>query len=104
MRTKYIVLFFSSALLFGACSKSYLDLNSPSEQTTASYWKTAADLNAGVIGIYSFMVDDYNGHYGTVNWELTECRTENFVERNDVRDRYTISTFINTTSNSYSQG
>jgi len=100
MKTKYVLLI-SSAIFLGSCSDSFLELDNPNKVTTNSYWKTASDLESSIATIYSQMVDDYQGHYGTCNWELMEGRTENFAIRNDVRARYEISTFMNTASNGY---
>lgn len=99
MKNRYII-FISAALLLGSCSGSFLDLDNPNKITTDNYWKTADDLESAVATIYNEMVEDYEGHYGTVNWELNEGRTENFTIRNDVRARYEISTYLNTPSNS----
>lgn len=98
MKTRHILLI-SSALLLGSCSESFLELDNPNKITTDSYWKTADELESSIATIYSEMVEDYEGHYGTVNWELNEGRTENFTIRNDVRARYEIATYLNTASN-----
>lgn len=84
-----------------SCSDSFLKLDNPNKITTDNYWKTADELESAVATIYSVMIDDYQGHYGTCNWELLEGKTENFSIRNDVRARYEISTFLNTASNGY---
>jgi hypothetical protein len=98
MKTRYIYLI-SATLLFGACSESFLELDNPNKITTDNFWKTSDELESAVATIYNEMVEDYEGHYGTVNWELNEGRTENFIIRNDVRARYEISTYLNTASN-----
>ena len=100
MKTKYILLI-SAAILMGSCSDSFLKLDNPNKITTNNYWKTTSDLESAVATIYSIMVEDYQGQYGTTNWELKDGRTENFAIRNDVRARYEIATFLNTASNGY---
>ena len=98
---KNLLLLFLLLVVGSSCSDSFLDQSNPNEITTADGWKTASDLEAGVASIYNALTDDYKGHYGTINWELMASRTDNFEERNDVRDRYVISTFQNTSSNNY---
>lgn len=98
MKLKYILTVFAVIALSG-CSESFLDLENPNKVTNDNFWKTENDLNSGVATIYSALVEDYTGHYGTVNWELKAGRTENFTIRNDVRSRYEISAYLNTFSN-----
>ncbi len=88
-----IILFVSS------CSESFLEQEDPTQITTDAFWETEDDIVSGLASIYNAITDDYEGHYGTVNWELMEGKTENFTIRNDVRTRYTISIFQNTSSN-----
>lgn len=101
MKIKYLFITILATMLWG-CSESFLELDNPNKVTKEDFWQTEAELISGVATIYSTLVEDYLGHYGTCNWELKEGRTENFTIRNDVRDRYEIATFINTFSNGYS--
>lgn len=98
MKIKYLVAIIVMAGLT-SCSDSFLDQQDPNQVTTASFWKTEADLYSGLATVYSAFTADYSGYYGTVNWELKDARTENFTQRNDVRDRYEISVYQNTASN-----
>jgi starch-binding outer membrane protein, SusD/RagB family len=96
---KTIYYFFTIAILgLTACSESFLDLENPNKITSSTYWKTEADLEAGVASAYNSLVDDYNGYWGVVALELKEGRTENFQIRNDVRGRFDVSTYQNTIS------
>ncbi len=91
-------------MIFGqACSESFLEEGNPNQITTQDFWKTEDDLKSGVATIYNAITDDYEGRYGTVNWELIESRTENFTVRNDVRSRYEICVYQNTISNESSE-
>lgn len=102
MKLKYFFLFIFTLLLGNSCSESFLDQSNPTQITTEDFWQTEDDLESAVATIYNIITDDYQGHYGTVNWQLMESRTENFEERNDVRARYEIAVFQNTSSNDYS--
>ena len=101
MKIKYFFIVTLIAVFGNACSDSFLDETNPTQITTAEFWKTEGDLTSALATIYNAITDDYNGHYGTVNWQLMESKTENFAERNDVRARYEISIFQNTFSNDY---
>ncbi|MGQ1945950.1 RagB/SusD family nutrient uptake outer membrane protein [Geofilum sp. OHC36d9] len=98
MKIKYFILALLTFVL-GSCSESFLELENPNKVTNENFWQTEDDLYSAVATIYNSLIDDYTGHYGTINWELKAGRTENFTIRNDVRDRYEISTFLNTFSN-----
>ncbi len=101
MKTRYLI-FIISMLGLVACSEEFLELENPNKITSSTYWQTEADLEAGLATAYNSLVDDYNGHWGVVALEIKEGRTENFQIRNDVRDRYDISTYQNTISNGVS--
>jgi len=100
MEIKYLYII-SILFLVSSCSDSFLKEEDPNQITTDNFWQTKDDLESGVATIYNVITDDYEGHYGTVNWELMESKTDNFTERNDVRNRYVISVFQNTSSNDY---
>ncbi len=101
MKLKYFPTIILSILVLSSCSDSFLDESDPNQITTAEFWKSADDMESALATVYNAITDDYNGHYGTVNWQLMESRTENFIERNDVRARYEISVYQNTFSNDY---
>ncbi len=98
MKIKILILTLLVIVSF-SCSDSFLDKEDPTQITTDSFWETEDDVVSGLASIYNAITDDYDGHYGTVNWQLMESKTENFEERNDVRTRYVISIFQNTSSN-----
>jgi starch-binding outer membrane protein, SusD/RagB family len=98
MKIKYLVVIIAVTFLT-ACSSSFLDVENPNKMTTDTFWQTEDDLYSAIATVYSALVEDYEGYYGTVNWELNDSRTDNFTERNDVRARYEISVFQNTASN-----
>lgn len=99
MKIKYYLFIALTLFLGSSCSESFLVETDPNGITTDDFWQTEDDLESAVATIYNAITDDYNGHYGTVNWELMSARTENFNQRNDVRNRYVISIFQNSSSN-----
>jgi hypothetical protein len=99
MKRKYIILITILVTFSWGCSESFLELENPNKVTNDNFWQTEEDLYSAVATIYNALVEDYTGHYGTINWELKAGRTENFTIRNDVRSRYEISTYMNTFSN-----
>ena len=101
MKLKYFYTMIVFILVLSSCSDSFLDETDPTQITTTEFWKSAADIKSALATGYNAITDDYTGHYGTANWQLMESRTENFLERNDVRARYEISIFQNTFSNDY---
>ncbi|WP_163713078.1 RagB/SusD family nutrient uptake outer membrane protein [Mangrovibacterium lignilyticum] len=101
MKLKYFPTIILFILILSSCSDSFLDESDPNQITTTEFWKSAGDIESALATGYNAITDDYNGHYGTVNWQLMESKTENFIERNDVRARYEISVFQNTFSNDY---
>ena len=98
MKTKYLILILV-IFVITACSESFLELDNPNKITSNTYWKSVEDLEAGLATAYNSLVDDYTGYWGVVALEMKEGRTENFLIRNDVRDRYDVSTYQNTISN-----
>ena len=101
MKIKYILSIIFITLLVSSCSNSFLEESDPNQITTNEFWQSEDDINSALATVYNAITDDYTGHYGTCNWQLLESRTENFLERNDVRARYEISIFQNTFSNDY---
>jgi starch-binding outer membrane protein, SusD/RagB family len=58
---KYIILLFSLVAVASSCSKDFVDLNNPNQQTTGTYWTTSAEAIAGVNAVYSTLY--YDGLY-----------------------------------------
>jgi len=84
-----------------SCS-DFLDLDNPNKKTTISSWKTLDDLDSGIASIYNAFVEEPAGYWEIQAMQMKECRTENFITRNDVQGRYAISTYKNTPSTSES--
>jgi hypothetical protein len=78
---RYIVLAISAPVMFASCHK---DLNEEvfSFVAATNYWKTEADADAGVLGVYeSFLSSNY---YGRFYFELTELPSDHTtINRND---------------------
>ena len=85
-----------TGLVFLSSCDDNLELENPNQKTTSSFWKTSDDLESGVATIYNTLVDNNNAGYWEIQaMQLKENRTENFVARNDVPDRYAVSYFKN---------
>lgn len=71
--TKFILTIgIASALMMSGCQESILDLTPPSTLTEANFYKTNADMEAAVLGIYS----RYQARISK-DWTLTEMPTDN---------------------------
>ncbi|GGB11531.1 RagB/SusD family nutrient uptake outer membrane protein [Puia dinghuensis] len=57
---KPILFSLAAALLFGACSKSFLDKNPTDQLSSADFWKTQADADQALTSIYSYLIQGYN--------------------------------------------
>lgn len=102
---KILYMAMGTAMLVGACSKAKLELSNPNQVTTSGYWKTAAQVDAGLAAAYnSLSNEDQTGLYSVRGVELMNGRGDDFIIRNDVSDLYTLSTFTNTASNGVSAG
>jgi hypothetical protein len=63
MKTKLIIAACSLFILINSCSEEFLNLPSPSSLTLNVYFKSQADYEAGINGIYSAMRSWFNGGY-----------------------------------------
>lgn len=99
--TKIIIV---SCLINASCTESFLELDNPNELTNYSYWRTGAELEAGLATVYKAFSEDANWSYWQrTNVQLVEGRTENFTVSRDVLNRHQISIFTNTPDNLASQ-
>lgn len=90
------ILYLIAGLVLVSSCETDLELNNPSKLTTDSFWKTEADLESGLATVYNTFVDNNNAGYWEIqSMQLKENRTENFVARNDVPDRYAVSFYKN---------
>ena len=102
---KIIYISITMVIILGGCKKSTLELNNPNQITTATYWKTSADVLSGLAATYnSFVTEAQTGLYTVRGVELMNGRGDDFFIRNDVSDLYTLSTFTNTASNGVASG
>jgi hypothetical protein len=69
------------AALFGSCSKKFITLTPPSNQTSASFFITASDFQQGVNAIYDGLQSQQT--YGKSFYYLMEVRSDN----TDIFDR-----------------
>lgn len=96
MKKKSIIFYLISGFVLLSSCDNNLELENPSQLTTTSYWKTPEDLEAGLATVYNTLVDNNNAGYWEIQaMQLKENRTENFVARNDVQDRYAVSMYKN---------
>lgn len=86
-----------SLLLLASCS-DFLGLDNPNKKTSQSFWQTPEELESGVASVYNALVEEPSGYWNIEAMQMKECRTENFLSRNDVQGRFAISTFKNTPS------
>ena len=98
-------IFLLGILVTGACSKSRLELTNPNQITTQTFWKTEADVLAGLAATYnSFVTQAQTGLFSVRGVEVINGRGDDFFIRNDVRDLYTLSTFTNAPDNGVVSG
>jgi hypothetical protein len=96
MKKKSIIVYLLTGLVIMSSCDTNLELDNPSKLTTDSFWKTPEDLESGLATVYNTLVDNNNAGYWEIqSMQLKENRTENFVARNDVPDRYAVSFFKN---------
>ncbi|AWG22810.1 hypothetical protein FFWV33_15375 [Flavobacterium faecale] len=55
---KKIAVTLAIAMVFTACSDSFLEQTNPNEPTTDTFWKTTGDLYYGVVSIYNALKED----------------------------------------------
>jgi hypothetical protein len=96
---KKIIMVFCLAAALGSCKKSTLELQNPNQITSATFWKTEADVQSAFAATYGLLRDVNGGFYGVRGVELANGRSDDFVIRNDVADLYKLSTFSNTSDN-----
>ena len=96
MKKKSIIPYLIAGLVVLSSCDNNLELENPSQLTTTSFWKTQDDLESGLATVYNTLVDNNNAGYWEIQaMQLKENRTENFVARNDVQDRYAVSMYKN---------
>lgn len=81
MPTSYKILPVILLMAFSSCSKNFINLSPLSNQTSATFFKTAADFNQGVNAIYDGLQSAQT--YGKTFYYLMEIRSDN----TDVQDR-----------------
>jgi hypothetical protein len=96
---KKILLVFCIVAGLGSCKKSTLELENPNRITSATFWKTEADVQGAFAATYGLLRDVNGGFYGVRGVELANGRSDDFVIRNDVADLYKLATFTNTSDN-----
>jgi hypothetical protein len=96
---KKILFVFCIAAALGSCKKSTLELENPNRITSATFWKTEADVQGAFAATYGLLRDVNGGFYGVRGIELANGRSDDFVIRNDVADLYKLATFTNTSDN-----
>lgn len=99
---KKILLIVGSAALLASCSKSTLELNNPNQITSATFWKTGADVQSALAATYGPLRDVNGGFWGVRGIELGNGRGDDFTIRHDVADLYQLTTFTNTPDNGVS--
>lgn len=96
MKKKSIIPYLIAGLVVLSSCDNNLELENPSQLTATSFWKTQDDLESGLATVYNTLVDNNNAGYWEIQaMQLKENRTENFVARNDVQDRYAVSMYKN---------
>ncbi|MBL0745788.1 RagB/SusD family nutrient uptake outer membrane protein [Chryseolinea lacunae] len=83
-----------SLFAVAACTDELNQVN-PNSLTTASFWKTQADFEAGLAASYKMFKQVDNGYWGVRGVELSNGRGDDMFIRNDVKDLYQLSTFTN---------
>ena len=96
---KKIIVFIFAAITVSGCKKSILNEVNPNQITTATFWKTEADVQSSLAATYSLLRDVNGGYWGVRGIELSNGRGDDFFIRNDVADLYRLSTFTNTPDN-----
>lgn len=57
---KHLAILLTVTVILYSCTKSFLDRNPLDQQSAATFWKTKADADQALTGIYSFLVQGYN--------------------------------------------
>jgi hypothetical protein len=76
---RYTILPLSILLVTGGCTKNFLDRNPPDQLAAGTFWKTQADADLALSGIYSYLIQGANytsstntgqgWGSGTIYWE-----------------------------------
>jgi tetratricopeptide (TPR) repeat protein len=75
-------------MTLGACKKSFLELSSQTNLSTAVYFKTESDFQAAINGAYAPLRGAYDGYNGA--WAMGEMRSDNSTYKYNPNDRGTI--------------
>jgi hypothetical protein len=57
---KQLTILLTVTIILHSCTKSFLDRNPLDQQSAATFWKTKADADQALTGIYSFLIQGYN--------------------------------------------
>src|SRR4051812_46161095 len=60
MKSRYILLPLLAIVAIYGCKKSFLDKNPTDQLAAGTFWKTQADADLALTGIYSYLVQGYN--------------------------------------------
>ncbi len=85
----YYILFFL-LFAFSACNKDFLN-KEPHELTDAVFWKTAAQAESGLAGVYSALMDE--DALGGQEWAAVEALSDNAYMNDNYADYIAISEF-----------
>ena len=75
-------------IVLGSCKKSFLEIPSQTNLSTAVYFKTASDFQAAINGAYAPLRGAYDGYAGA--WAMGELRSDNTMYKYNPNDRGTI--------------
>jgi hypothetical protein len=73
MKKIFVYFIIITAVLFGSCSKDFINLNPPSSLNTSGFYKTETDMNQAVLSAYGNLRSVYNGTFV----RLGEIRSDN---------------------------
>ena len=74
MKHSFNVLYILIASVFlSSCKKDLLDVNPPDQLSTANFWKTEADADLALTGLYNFLYASSGGYatsqYTVMSWD-----------------------------------
>jgi hypothetical protein len=61
---------FAASLLFVSCKKDLLDLTPPDQLSTTVFWKTEADADLALTGLYNYLYSGNNTGYATSQYTI----------------------------------
>ena len=96
---KLMFVFGSAALMLASCAKSVLELNNPNQITSSTFWKTENDVQSAIAATYGLLRTYSGGLWSANGLYISNGRGDDFFIRNDVANRYQLSTFSNTPDN-----